>query len=98
MECPKCQHQNPDDAKFCMECGTKLENVCSQCGAKLPPGAKFCMECGAKVGEAAKVGPPPKLEDMHEQMQRFIPKSLAEKMHLAEQELEGENRLVNKKL
>jgi class 3 adenylate cyclase len=43
-------------------------------------------------------GPPsvviPKLEEMHTQLQRLIPHSLAERMHLAERELQGENRLV----
>ena len=24
MRCPKCQHENPDGAKFCIECGTPL--------------------------------------------------------------------------
>ncbi|TFH44466.1 MAG: adenylate/guanylate cyclase domain-containing protein, partial [ANME-2 cluster archaeon] len=24
MKCPKCQHENPEDAKFCQECGNKL--------------------------------------------------------------------------
>ena len=24
MQCPKCQFENPDDAKFCMECGKHL--------------------------------------------------------------------------
>ncbi|MBM3240654.1 zinc-ribbon domain-containing protein [Candidatus Poribacteria bacterium] len=105
MECPKCHHQNPTGAKFCMECGAKLENVCPKCGAKLPQEAKFCMKCGAKVVERTvssleeasketKATPPPKLEEMHAQLQRFIPQSLAEKMHIAEQASEGENRLV----
>jgi uncharacterized membrane protein YvbJ len=24
MQCPKCQHENRDGAKFCDECGTKV--------------------------------------------------------------------------
>ena len=24
MKCPKCQHENPEDAKFCQECGNRL--------------------------------------------------------------------------
>ncbi len=98
MKCPECNFENPQGAKFCMECGKKLENVCSQCGKKLPQEAKFCMECGTKVREVSTESPkvtlPPKLEAMREQLQRFIPKSLAEKMYLAERGMEGENRLV----
>ncbi len=24
MQCPKCKSDNPDDSKFCKECGTQL--------------------------------------------------------------------------
>ena len=24
MKCPKCQHENPEDARFCMGCGYNL--------------------------------------------------------------------------
>ncbi len=27
MKCPKCQHENPDGAKFCNECGTALSDA-----------------------------------------------------------------------
>jgi membrane protease subunit (stomatin/prohibitin family) len=52
--CPKCNHQNPPDAKFCMGCGEKFAQetgaFCPECGHKNPPGSKFCMECGTKIG------------------------------------------------
>ena len=69
MRCPECSHENPAAAKFCMECGAKLENICPQCGAKLPSEAKFCMECGAKLAEAAPTSTEavvPKLEDIQD--------------------------------
>jgi membrane protease subunit (stomatin/prohibitin family) len=49
--CPKCGTALATNAKFCPNCGEKLQNAshCTQCGAKLQPGAKFCAECGAKV-------------------------------------------------
>ena len=101
MECPKCHHQNPTEAKFCMECGAKLENVCPQCGAKLPEEAKFCMKCGAKVGavkESPKAAPPsaavPKLEDMQKQLQSRIPQSLADRLFAGAEQMQGEYRLV----
>lgn len=49
--CPKCGNIVPANAKFCLECGTKIENldenemICPSCGMKTPKG-KFCMECG----------------------------------------------------
>ncbi|MBW2174209.1 MAG: zinc ribbon domain-containing protein [Deltaproteobacteria bacterium] len=32
MKCPKCQSKNIEDAKFCNECGNRLEVVCPECG------------------------------------------------------------------
>lgn len=49
--CPKCGNKLPSNAKFCLECGTKIEQldsnemICPSCGKKTPKG-KFCMECG----------------------------------------------------
>lgn len=49
--CPKCGAPLANNAKFCPECGEKLQKAafCPECGAKLTPGAKFCPECGHKV-------------------------------------------------
>lgn len=53
-KCPKCGNILPPNAKFCMECGTKIEQVsvnemiCPHCGKKTPKG-KFCMECGQSL-------------------------------------------------
>ena len=51
MKCAKCGNELPANAKFCLECGTKVEvlaeneMICPACGKKTPKG-KFCMECG----------------------------------------------------
>lgn len=49
MECSTCQHNNPQDALFCMKCGKKLQRECPFCGAELPDNAIFCMKCGQKL-------------------------------------------------
>jgi len=49
MKCPRCQHENPPQAKFCLECAARLAHRCGQCGTDLPAGAKFCLECGQAV-------------------------------------------------
>ena len=57
MQCANCNAQNPDDAKFCLECGAALTRKCSRCGAQNPPGAKFCGECGLRLPTAASASP-----------------------------------------
>ena len=49
-KCPKCGSILPTNAKFCLECGTKLEKKCPKCGAVTSIDAKFCLECGEKLG------------------------------------------------
>lgn len=52
--CKKCGKTLPANAKFCLECGTKVEvladneMICPVCGKKNPKG-KFCLECGAPL-------------------------------------------------
>ena len=52
MKCQQCQTENPKQAKFCIDCGTKMERKCNACGSEYSEQAKFCIECGTKVGEA----------------------------------------------
>ena len=73
MKCPNCQTENPDLAKFCKGCGSKLEAPampitplaqnptlsCKSCGATLKPGAKFCAKCGTNVVVAPAGKPAP---------------------------------------
>lgn len=50
VPCPSCGKQNNPQAKFCADCGAKMEVAqvpCVKCGAKLREGAKFCSECGS---------------------------------------------------
>ncbi len=46
MKCPKCLSENREEAKFCNECGHKLELACPKCRNTNRPGSKFCNECG----------------------------------------------------
>jgi hypothetical protein len=50
MKCPRCQQENPSQAKFCLECAAPLALRCGNCGTQLPGGAKFCFECATPVG------------------------------------------------
>ena len=56
MKCPHCQVDNPDNQRFCGNCGTKLILVCSKCGTENPPTNKFCGDCGQSLTE--QISPP----------------------------------------
>jgi predicted ATPase/class 3 adenylate cyclase/ribosomal protein L40E len=49
MHCPSCKTDNPPDALFCEQCGSKLEVVCPVCKATISPGARFCKKCGTAI-------------------------------------------------
>ena len=59
MQCPKCQAVNSDKAKFCLECGQKLDVKCPQCGHSASPFAKFCDECGFDFTKTSALTPQP---------------------------------------
>ena len=55
VACPNCGKQNNPVAKFCADCGGKMEVAkvpCVKCGAELREGAKFCSECGSSQEKA----------------------------------------------
>jgi class 3 adenylate cyclase len=88
--CPQCRHENPGDAKFCLECGRRLALSCGACGTELPAGAKFCKECGQAVG----VAPPPTAARVGAPPESYTPKHLAEKILTSKAALEGERKQV----
>ena len=53
MKCRNCRFENSAGAKFCSECGSKLELGCPQCDRVNPPGSKFCNECGYNLAQDA---------------------------------------------
>ena len=49
MQCPNCQHHNKPSAKFCSNCGSKLQKVCPNCGTQVEPADRFCSECATPL-------------------------------------------------
>jgi len=95
MKCPKCEFENPESAKFCRECGSKLEIQCPECGKVNPLGSKFCNECGHNLIFPA--GPAPKEISSDEKLakiQRYLPKDLKEKILAQKHKIEGERKQV----
>src|SRR5437870_1263757 len=88
MKCPRCQHENPPQAKFCLECGARVALTCTKCRSELPAGAKFCLECGEPVASQATAEP------RFTSPESYTPKHLAEKILTSKSALEGERKQV----
>jgi class 3 adenylate cyclase/tetratricopeptide (TPR) repeat protein len=87
MKCPRCQQENPPQAKFCLECATSLALRCANCGTQLPSGAKFCFECAKPVSgldSTSRLVSP----------DSYTPKHLAERILNSKAALEGERKQV----
>jgi class 3 adenylate cyclase/tetratricopeptide (TPR) repeat protein len=86
MHCPRCQEENPSQARFCMACGAGLSVPCGKCGAELPGEARFCFSCGQPVSAApaSRFGDPT----------AYTPKHLVEKILTSKSALEGERKQV----
>ncbi|HSN55361.1 MAG TPA: zinc-ribbon domain-containing protein, partial [Candidatus Sulfomarinibacteraceae bacterium] len=51
MTCTNCGASNPNEAKFCIECGSPVSAACPSCGTPVVAGASFCLECGTRLGD-----------------------------------------------
>src|SRR5438067_1515501 len=49
MRCASCGVENPEGAKFCIECAAPFTRRCPSCGSENPPRAKFCAECATPL-------------------------------------------------
>jgi class 3 adenylate cyclase/tetratricopeptide (TPR) repeat protein len=95
MQCPKCQFENPQGAKFCVECGNKLEVICPQCKASNAPSFKFCSECGNPLTELSKqVTRVLSFDERLSKIQKYLPKGLTEKILSQKDRIEGERKQV----
>jgi class 3 adenylate cyclase len=95
MKCPQCQFENIDTAKFCNECGNKLEILCPECGQVNTPVSRFCNECGQKLSQPPE--PPSKelsFDDKLNKIQRYLPKGLTNKILSQRDRIEGELKQV----
>ena len=96
MKCPNCQSGNPESAKFCNECGSKLEITCPSCGKISPLSSKFCSECGQKITGVSPVQPSKKVsfDEKLAEIQRYLPEDLTRKILAQRDKIEGERKQV----
>jgi class 3 adenylate cyclase len=55
MQCQNCSAENPEGAKFCIECANPLQRLCQTCSFENPASAKFCAQCAAPLNVGAPV-------------------------------------------
>jgi class 3 adenylate cyclase/tetratricopeptide (TPR) repeat protein len=90
LNCPICENENPDAAKFCGSCGGSLARTitCSGCEAENPRANRFCHECGGNLVDTSVRAA--ERDDPRD----YTPQHLAEKILHSKSALEGERKQV----
>ena len=95
MKCPRCKFKNPEGARFCGECGAKLERICPKCNSSNPPQFKFCGECGHNLTFPSELTPKDlSFDEKLDKIQRYLPKGLTEKILAQRDRIEGKRKQV----
>lgn len=87
MKCPKCDHDNIAEAKFCEQCAAPLGRTCANCASPVSSSARFCPQCGHPVMPIA--------DDLRFASPRhYTPQHLADKILTSRIAIEGERKQV----
>jgi hypothetical protein len=100
-KCPTCGVENINEAKFCKECGAKLEKmmestiekettVCAKCGMVNNTDAKFCQGCG----ETLEKGKTQEVKAGEVKPEEVIPEEI-KKEETKEEEIKPEEESTN---
>src|SRR3954451_16408529 len=85
--CTSCGEENPERAKFCLNCGSALAPRCPSCGEENPERAKFCLNCGTPLAGAPsppEPAPPPRVSDEERKLDTLVFVDLVGSTALAE--------------
>ena len=95
MKCPKCQTENQDGMKFCVECGNKLKVICPKCSFGSAPSRKFCRECRHNLTLPSEPSPRGlSFDEKTDKIQRYLPMGLSKKILGQRNKIEGERKQV----
>src|ERR1700722_15754452 len=87
MNCPKCQHENPADAKFCEACATPLARLCANCSSPVSAVAQYCSQCGHALNPVTKSA-------RYSSPRNYTPQHLVDKILTTRAALEGERKQI----
>src|SRR5262245_44428774 len=88
MQCTSCGSDNPEGAKFCIECAVPLKKRCPSCGVENLPRAKFCAECATPLARQAPVVTSPLSVATPPPPRDYTPPHLAERIRAEQAALE----------
>jgi predicted ATPase/class 3 adenylate cyclase len=54
MHCASCSTENPEGAKFCIQCATPFNRRCQKCAFENSRDAKFCTQCATPLNRQAE--------------------------------------------
>jgi class 3 adenylate cyclase/tetratricopeptide (TPR) repeat protein len=97
LRCSNCGNGNPEDARFCSQCGHRLRIACQVCGTEADPGDRFCRNCGSALTDQATDHTTDEAANWpQDDLSRYLPEELLAKMRSAREgrAMEGERRTV----
>ncbi|MGH7778578.1 MAG: adenylate/guanylate cyclase domain-containing protein [Candidatus Binataceae bacterium] len=53
MRCESCSTENPQEARFCIQCATPFKRRCQKCAFENPAEARFCAQCATALNREA---------------------------------------------
>ena len=96
MPCPRCRHENPPRAKFCLECGQRLAPACAACGTELPETGEVLPRVRPRRRRQRDAGPRRRRRPRADGRTpaTYTPRHLAERILTSRSALEGERKPV----
>jgi class 3 adenylate cyclase/tetratricopeptide (TPR) repeat protein len=88
MRCAGCGVDSRPGARFCEECGSRLDALCLSCGAAVLPDRRFCGACGHPLTAS------PRPSEPEISPESYTPRHLAEQILTSRVALEGERKQV----
>ncbi len=94
MRCLRCEADNPEGMRFCIECAAPLTRRCPSCGVANPPQAKFCGQCASALQGPLPAAVPASSSPHPQTPRSYTPPHLAERILTSKAALEGERKQV----
>ncbi len=91
MLCSNCGADNPEAARFCIECASPFARRCPSCGTENPPHAKFCAQCATHLSDR---GSPASSSALSVPPRRSVEVYVATTEGKADSPLDGERKTV----